>query len=146
LRFNDVNLAELLRDDLLAQGTVAEVGGGSHEWAPSEDFERPWLVQDAQGETVEVLEFDGTYTVVESNYFGYLGDLPDVMYLNNVLERSEQALIPAETLTLDYSKRFAKFTKAQDLPAEPLISGTVVLLPDPSAAKLLFTGLQRIGD
>jgi hypothetical protein len=131
LNLNDVSVVTLLRDDLLNDPSLSEAPPGRHVWSKA-TLPPPWFMRDETGRKWEVDELEVSYKLSESHYFGYMTDLPMALYLRNELTEQSTVLLKPEDLIINYTDAFSKFDSADDLPATPVIVGSVAALPDPT--------------
>ena len=133
LRLNDGDLADSLRAQLLEEQAPVTDATGRHIWRPAGSLAPPWFIRDVND---KAWYFDGleiSYALTEHHFFGYLRDLETVLFLRHEVGEGSNVLLPAESLSFDYTKNFARFDSAADLPAEPLISVGVAVLADDDA-------------
>lgn len=130
IRVNGQNLLYLLRDHLVADESFVVADVGTHDWIPT-GLGEPLRIETGGGDERLLENLKVVYTLGERHYFGYLGDVSQAMLLRDELESTSQILINAESLMTDYVTNFTEFGSVDDLPAQPVLTANVAVVPDP---------------
>lgn len=119
-----------------------ELEGTTHTWTP-EPPDEGWLLPTSLGE-IQVADLGLAFDLISHHRFGYLADLSSVLYMRDILQAEHRVLIPAECLVVEMFEAFARFDNADDLPAKPVLSVSVLEMGEAKRDQMTFS-LRRTG-
>jgi hypothetical protein len=146
--FDQCDLLSLSGRDLVAEARAHVLSldplepGAMLQWTP-EPPPTGWQLPTSQGE-VPVADLSMSFELKTHHRFGYLTDLPSVLYLRDELRSQHRFLIPAEVLMYDVFESFSEFDSDSELPSDPVISLDILELGAPRPDKVQLR-MRRIG-
>jgi hypothetical protein len=114
-----------------------ELVGKAHDWSP-EPPQGGWRLPTSLGE-IQIENLGLTFEMISHHRFGYLNDLTSVLYIRDVLMAEHRFLIPAESFLGEMFEAFARFDDAADLPANPVLSVSILEMGEARPDQMTFS-------